>query len=260
MFIRKTPGWTLFALAFGAIALSAITFGISRPVLGANELTIAGVQGFSEDEAGTVILKEAYRRIGIKIIIRRFPAKRALITANEGKYDGDLQRIDAVKDLYKNLIQVRPAINYFEASVFSARHDFEVKGWESLRPYRIGIIRGMKFAEANTKGMNRIETSSYEALLKMLDSGRVDVGILPRVNGLFQRIKWATQNVHELRPALFRIDLYHYVHRKNIDLVPRLSAAIRNMQEQGELATMREEANAILLKSATTASGGGENK
>jgi ABC-type amino acid transport substrate-binding protein len=228
------------------------TLTVARPVFAVTEITIAGVRGFSEEEAGTVILKEAYRRIGIKLSVKRLPGERALKSANRGTYDGDLQRVDAVKKKFKNLVQVRPAINYLEVSAFSAKHEFAVKGWDSLRPYRIGIIRGMKFADNNTKGMDRVVVGDYEALFKLLKFGRIDIGILPRVNGLFQRIKFGFMRVRELKPPLARIDLFHYLHRRNIALAPRLSAVIENMRDQGELATLRKKATVILLKSAVS--------
>ena len=152
---------------------AAMSLMDGRIAVAQDELTIAGVAGFSEQEAGTVILTEAYRRIGIKLTVKRFPGARAIKLANRGDYDGDLQRIDAIKNIFKNLVQVRPAINFLEASAFSAKHNFAVKGWESLRPYRIGIIRGMKFADVNTQGMNRAVVSNYEALFKMLKIDRV---------------------------------------------------------------------------------------
>lgn len=200
--------------------LAVFLLAAPHPVRAADKLTIAGVQGFTEKEAGTQILTEAYRRIGIEITIKRFPAERAIQLANKGDLDGDLQRIDGIDKKYPNLIQIQPALNFFEASAFSATHDFTVDGWESLRGYRIGIIRGMKFAETNTQGMDPVVVDSYASLLKMLENGRLDVGVLPRLNGQFQAIKWATSKVRDLEPPLLNIKLYHYIHRKNADLAP----------------------------------------
>ena len=156
------------------------------------------------------------------------------------------------ENIYQDLIQVRPAINYLEASAFTAGLVFPVDGWNSLRPYRIGFVRGMKLADVNTEGMNRAVASNYKALFKMLDHGRVEVAVLLRVNGLFQQIKLGFANVHELKPPHMRINLFHYLHRKHQDLVPRLSTVIREMEQKGELAAMRERATQILLESAAT--------
>ena len=242
---------TFVAPAIGILVIAIIS-GLPRPAAAIDELTIAGVRGLSEDEAGTVILTEAYRRIGIKLKIKRLPAKRAIVMTNQGKFDGDLQRIDAVKNLYKNLVQVRPPINFLEASAFTVGLEFPINGWDSLRPHRIGIIRGIKFAEVNTKGMNRVLVSDYDALFKMLKAGRVDVAVLPRVNGLFQLTKFGFDDIRDLKPALLRIDLFHYLHRKNSHLLPRLSAVIEDMRDKGELIAMRERATEVLLTSAAS--------
>jgi polar amino acid transport system substrate-binding protein len=233
------------------LVLLAVVF-ISLPAA-ATEMTIAGVKGFSENEAGTVILTEAYRRIGITLKVKRFVGKHALEKANKGRFAGDLQRIDAIKTKYKNLIQVRPAINYLEASVFTDGLEFEVNGWESLRPYKIGIFRGMKFAEINTEGMNRTRAPNYQTLFKLLDKGAVDLVVLPRVNGLYQRTKFGFDTIKDLKPALLRIDLYHYVHTKNRQIIPRLSAAIDDMRDKGELQAMRDAATETLIAEALEA-------
>jgi polar amino acid transport system substrate-binding protein len=180
-------------------------------------------------------------------------ATRALKLANDGSADGDIQRIDAVKTSYKNLIQIRPAINQFEASAFSANQRFNVTRWDSLRPFRIGIIRGLKFAERNAKGMSPVLVGDYKALLTMLDRGRLDIGILPRVNGMYQVVKWGTLTVRELKPALQNLKLYHYVNTKHAGLARRLAEVIQAMHTSGELVAMRKAATADLLSGASRA-------
>ncbi len=50
------------------------------------------------------------------------------------------------------------------ATVFTKLTRFKVAGWESLKPYTIGIIRGIAFAERHTKGMNAVAVKDYAAL------------------------------------------------------------------------------------------------
>ena len=77
---------------------------------------LAGVVGSADAWAGDVILREAYRRLGIALEIRKLPAERALRMASDGQLDGEVQRIDAVKRTHPNLVQclTRNELRFFK--------------------------------------------------------------------------------------------------------------------------------------------------
>jgi len=197
-----------------------------------------------------VITREAYRRIGITVEIRKYPGERALRLANAGKVDGEVQRINGISANYHNLVQVHPAINYIEGAAFSQSERFAVKGWESLKPYRIGYIRGIKFAERNTKSMDSTPVGDYPGLFQMLGENRFDVVVSPRLNGLFQMKQLGVTNVQELTPSIMRFDLFHYLHHKHAALVPKISAVFTEMEAKGELAALRKHVVEVLMARA----------
>lgn len=80
-----------------------------------------------------VITREAYKRIRITVKIPKYPGERALRLANSGKVDGEVQRIKGIAASYHNLIQVYPAINFIEGTVFTRTQTFIVQGWNSLK-------------------------------------------------------------------------------------------------------------------------------
>ena len=82
-----------------------------------------------------VIVREVYERIGYQVEITKYPPERALKLANSGQADGDVQRIGGLSEHYPNLIQLKPATNYIEGSVFTAGKDISVDGWDSLREH-----------------------------------------------------------------------------------------------------------------------------
>jgi ABC-type amino acid transport substrate-binding protein len=197
-----------------------------------------------------VIVREAYERIGYRVEITRYPPERALKLADSGQADGDVQRIDGLSKHYPNLIQLQPAINYIEGSVFTAGKDISVDGWDSLRPHRIGLIRGIKFAELNTEGMDRHFVGNYPALFTMLNKGRFDLIVSPRLNGSYQLKRLQIEGIGPVEPAVARFDLYHYIHTSRADLAPKLEAVFREMQATGELESIRERVIAELLRRA----------
>lgn len=76
--------------------------------------------------------------------------------SSEGKVDAELQRIDGISNKYPDLVPVPIPINIIQGTVFSKKYRFPITGWHSLRPYKIGIVRGILFAEQQTVGMDRL--------------------------------------------------------------------------------------------------------
>ncbi len=194
-----------------------------------------------------VIVRKAYARLGYQVEVTRYPAERALRLADSGRADGDVQRIDGLGKQYPNLIQLYPPINYFEANAFAANLDIHIDDWNSLRPHRIGLIRGIKFAELNTQGMDRELVGDYPALFRMLRNKRFDVALSPRLNGIYQLKRLNISGIKTIEPPIARFDLYHYVHRRLVNLAPNLEAVFRDMHDSGELIGIRQRVVAELL-------------
>ncbi len=215
-----------------------------------NTIRLVVAANTADTVVSEVIVRKAYARLGYRVEIARYPAERALMLADKGQADGDVQRIDGLGRQYPNLIQLRPAINYIEGSAFTAGKPLTIHGWESLRPYRIGLIRGIKFAELNTVGMDRHLVGDYETLFKMLRKGRFELGVSTRLNGLYQLKRLNIAGISPIDPPLARFELYHYLHRSRAGLAPSLEAVFRSMQASGELSALRQAVIAELLRRA----------
>jgi ABC-type amino acid transport substrate-binding protein len=219
MYFGDKCGTRIMAILF----FMAFLILYSPPSYPAARLTLVTPKNTIDTVISEVIVRKAYRRIGIDVTIEKYPAERAIRLANRGVVDGEVQRIDGISKKYPDLIQVYPPINYIDASVFSRYESFEVRGWESLRSYRIGIIRGIKFAERNTKGMNVAKVGGYQRLFRMLNGNRIDVAASPRVNGWFHIKRLKLTGIKEIKPHIMRFDLFHYLHKKNAKIVPMIS-------------------------------------
>ncbi|MDE1460849.1 substrate-binding periplasmic protein [Spartinivicinus poritis] len=185
-------------------------------------------------EGPKYVLQEAYRRLNLSITIELMPAgERALWIANQGIVDGDLIRIANIQARYPNLLMVPTPVYYIEQMVFSKQQDFPVQGWNSLRPYNIGILIGMKIVEDGTKGMTTIGATSYEQLMQLVNLNRVDIGILPRINILMEMKRMQRSKLKILEPPVAVTPLYHYLHKKHHTLVPKLNQVLQAMEQEG---------------------------
>ena len=199
-------------------------------------------------ETGKIILEEAYKRIGVPIAFKNFPGERALILTNDGMTDGELFRIDKLNEKYPNLIQVPVSYIPDEAVAFS-RLNFVVDGWKSLKPYKIGVRRGNKFVEYNTKKMSRYFAKGEKQMFEMLALGRVEIVVTNRLEGvdMINKLGYA-KTIKPLSPPIVTNPLFHYLHKKHAALVPLLAAEFQAMHEDGTIRQIMDKVEKNLLQ------------
>ena len=211
-------------------------------------LIVAYIPDSVDHHAGRAVMEEAYRRLEIPVELRGFPADEALEASNGGKVDAELMRIDGVHLRFTNLVQVPIPINFIQAAAFSKEYHFPILGWHSLRPYKIGIVKGIRFAERGTEGMEVRAAESYVELIEWIHDGKVDVGVMPRISGLVALRRSDHADVKEMKGVLETMLAYHYLHRTRSDLRPRLSKVLKQMLLEGTTKRLRNEAYTRLLE------------
>lgn len=183
-----------------------------------------------------LVMVDIYRKLGYDVQFVPRPLKRAVAEANEGLYDAEVARVAGLEETYPNLIRVPVAIYAVEGVVFTKTKRFPVAGWESLGPYKVGVLRGVQFAEKGTEHLDRRCANSLRALFGMLDMGRVDVVVEARLNGSIALRQFKFQDsIKILEPPLMRLELFHYVHEKNAWLVPKMTELLSRMKQDGTL-------------------------
>jgi len=200
------------------------------------------------------ILKEVYKRADIPLDFVTLPTQRALVQSSQGAIDGELVRIEKVGDLYPTLVRVPTSYGFFESRAFSRVQGIqkivEEKGWNALQDYRVGIVRGMKFAEEiDIKNWKNVEVvTKTDQLFEMLELDRIDIAISTKISGLVIIAKHNLKSINLLEPAIRRHDLFHYLHEKNKEYIPRLDEVIRAMKASGELQELEEKFTAQQLE------------
>lgn len=178
------------------------------------------------------ITAEAFHRIGHKAEFLVLPSERALQSADSGHTKGDLVRMAGIEKLYPNLVQVQEPLLNYDTVAFTKGLGFKVDGWESLRPFRLCILRGNKLAEIGTEGMDRTFANDVPQSIMMLGAGRCDAAILgyivwPEIDRL------QVGPLRSLDPPVSSVPLYLYLNKEKADLAPRLAQALRQMQADG---------------------------
>ncbi len=217
-----------FKIFISMVLISSGLFGQTQ------EVNFSAIEGSAFTDYAYEVLKEAYSRIDIELKISALPAKRSLINANSGDgYDGELFRISGVEKKYTNLIPIEVPLILSEWQVYSIEHDFEVNDWESLTPYKIGVRLGIATTDKGTQGMNTEEVRTNEQLFVMLEHGRVDVIVLSKINATKILRRIPATKIKLLSPPVQVIPVYHFIHKKNKDIIPKLTKALSEMQTEG---------------------------
>lgn len=224
------------------LAVACLSLLAAGPSQAQDTIRLARIADIPDQYVGGELLRAVYAKLNIRLEFEDVPGKRALALSSAGEVDGEIQRIGTLSRDYPTLLKVTPAINYIEPAVFATRLRFEVKGWESIRDYSIGIVRGVGSSEAGTRGMARVTaTSGLDNMVRMLDADRFDVMVTDLFSGLAAVRKLNLQTrIYPLSPPLERIHIYHYLHERHRDLVPKVGKVIAEMEASVELAALRE--------------------
>jgi polar amino acid transport system substrate-binding protein len=220
-----------------------LAFGlVSGPLSAQTVLRIATLlEPDPATEIAARVMREAYARLGMALEVQRMPGERALVSANVGDSDGELYRRAGIDATYPQLVRVPVALMHYEIVAFSLDSRIPVLGWESLRPYRLGYVRGIKVIEENTRGMQVEPVTTVRQAFAMLERGRTDLVLANRISGLAALRAADLQNIQVLTPALERFPVFHYLNVKHAQLVPRLTEVLRDMEQSKRIARIQDE-------------------
>lgn len=196
-----------------------------------------------EDPATDVaeqVLREAYHRLGYQLAVHRLPGERTLLYANEGRMDGELYRKLGMDRQYANLIIVPVPLLTYEIVVFTHGTDFALNGWDSLRPYTIGHVRGIKIVQENTAGMRTEPVPTMTQAFQKMMVGRTDLVVGNRLSGMAVIRHLKLDEVRVLSPPLASFPVYHYLHKRHEALAAQLAAVLRQMRAEKAIEAIQQ--------------------
>ena len=173
--------------------------------------------------------QEAFRRAGLAIKLVSLPSERSLQSANAGEVDGEGLRVAGLSSQYANLVQVPE--RYISVSFVAFAKDAMINldtGWDALKSQRVAFITGWKMFEANAataRVVNKVDKP--EQMFRMLDSGRVDLALYTRTDGIALVRSMGLSSIAPLSPPLKEVDMYLYLNKKHEDAVQHLDAVFR---------------------------------
>jgi polar amino acid transport system substrate-binding protein len=200
-------------------------------VAGADVIRIAA----TDDPIARVVAKvakEVYRQIGHDVEISFFPALRSAQKVNDGSFDAELSRSAGFESRYPNLVRVKePIFSVSASAIVREGSKIDKLTWQSMKNYRVGYPLGYRLMDIRLKGSNATTVSNTEFIPKMVQTGRLDVGIL--ITSTAKKATSVNSGIRVLDPPLETVALYHYVHFKRRRLVPQIEDILIKMNDSG---------------------------
>lgn len=177
------------------------------------------------------VMEAAYRKLGMNFNLHYLPGERSLRSSNNGEMDAELYRKLGMERDYPNLIIVPVPLLTYEIVIFTYGTNFVVAGWESLRPYSIGFVKGIKIIEQNTIGMKLVPAPTVRQAFQKMLLGRSDIVVANRISGLAALSELKQGDITVLSPPLATFPVFHYLNKKHEALVPALTTVLQKMQK-----------------------------
>ncbi len=210
------------------------------PALAVEELRIATQQSSRPSTMmAERILTLAYQKLGMRVSFVLLPNRPTLRAAETNSVDGISFRL--VDEGRADMQKISVPVAYEDAVIFTVNRQFEVAGFASLKPYVTGYVGGIHALEIMLQGMQTDVAPNLESLFRKLDAGRTDIAIESRFS-LCTAKKLGLNRITILEPSLEKRPGYHFIHKRHQALIPRLEAVLHNMQADGTIKRIQDEA------------------
>ncbi len=190
----------------------------------------------------TLVLTEAFGRLGYAYEVRHVPEKRGIYMMKHGFADGDATRAQYFNKQHPYYILVNEHHSVAYASAFATDPNIKVSCWDDLKKgnYIVGYLAGVQFAERNLIGLIDMDKLIVQPTaningLKQLGAGRTDVYVY--VPSDQAKYDFATKELKDFKIImaghLDETKIYPYLQKKHEALADVLAEKIREIKAEG---------------------------
>jgi polar amino acid transport system substrate-binding protein len=181
------------------------------------------------------VLRVAYARLGMDFVAQELPLRRALSMASSGEIDGDLMRANAVFQDNPALLQVRVPV---AVGIYAAYRRGECPARVSigeLAQYRVAYFRGIRAIEMALPQQSLVATNNSWDVLRLLQHNIADyaLGMQTETDALLASRE--VQGICRVSEPVIVQPLYHALHKRHAQLLPKLEAVLADMEKKGEI-------------------------
>lgn len=216
-------------------------FLISIPLncLGQQALVLSGSDSSMDKFVFKELLKPAYKNISIDVSMLAMPSKRSLVNSNSHVTAGEIARITNINEKFPNLVRIPVPI--MVSGIYAlGLQPMSITSWQGLQPYNIAYRRGIQLIKNNLikYGLKSSVVNKDDELIQFLLRKRSDLIIQDKSLAIasIKKIKKAgvkTSSIKFIEPPLIEVPLYHFLHKSEQALLPRITKQLRHMEKEG---------------------------
>ena len=86
------------------------------------------------------------------------------------------------------------------------------------------------------EGLKAVKVRDYHSLFEMLLQNRVDIALATEASArsTIEKLGQRAERIHRLDPRVLTAPIYHYLNKKNADIIPLLEKTLEEMSSAGE--------------------------
>ncbi|MFG6487345.1 substrate-binding periplasmic protein [Roseateles sp. BYS78W] len=237
-------GWRRRKAGAALLALLAPGLGWAAPLRFATDIN--DQTGLAP--IGRALLRRAFERLGLELQFEPLPLRRSLTMTLQGLLDGESLRIRELALKNPELLLVPVPLATVQVLGYVRQAGPRPRDEAALMTLRVGYPRGVVLLETwLADAPRRVEASTRNDLLRLLRAEVIDVALLTSAAGMPELEPNDMTGLARLPAPLHQTPLYALLHQRHRELLPRLTAVLREMEDSGESARLRSAAWGALL-------------
>ncbi len=181
------------------------------------------------------LLTLVYERAGIEMTITQLPGKRASFEAGMGEKDGEIMRILSYGTDKIGLYRIPYPLGYVKTRLYINK-DHQVVDVNRLEECKLAVVKGVRHTNEFAAGNPYIYFfKDVNILMKQLDRGKVDVGVVSEINARYEFKRHPNTNIEAI-PELIKVQSgFHYINERHSETIIKIEQVMKEMTESGEL-------------------------
>lgn len=237
---------TLMSGILGLFGTATHSYAKSKPT---HTYQFVAIQGLIEQEIALDIFQRISEQAQLNITVSPLPAKRAEHSVFNDIKDGEILRIFEYGKNNPKVIRVpTPYYKLRTAVFFNKNKPLQITQASELAQYRVGVVRGVKHTQVITRGLNNvIQSNTTEQLFSLLNSGRIDIALTSKIDGLMTLNQQNLHSISHQEQSLATLNLYIYVNHRYPQMVNQLEQAIVELTRNGQLQAHTQQSEQNIL-------------
>ncbi|MDR7335025.1 hypothetical protein [Roseateles asaccharophilus] len=192
---------------------------------------------------GRAVLRRAFERLNRNLQFDHLPLRRSLPMTVQGHLDGEALRIRELATTHPELLLVPVPIVMVQVLGYARVQGPQPQDDLSLKALRVGFPRGVVLLERwLADAPRKVEATHRAELLRLLQRDVIDVALLTSVAGLPDLTPEPGSGMVRLPNPFHVLPLFALLHQRHRELLPALTATLRDMEDSGESARLRNAA------------------